>query len=207
MRSTISDKQHAANKANALRSTGPRTEAGKAASSLNGLKHGLTGTMYLTRDEDKEDYARHSSGIIASMSPENELEFRLAASIADDYWRIDRIRRMEQVCLSNLFFENGPAAMKQLALLSVYESRLNRNIRNNHAEYRKLQADRRELQNEANVASDPELPGNTALHDENGFGFAFPAGEHAADAKVQPIPPDHAPNDPDSEPQPLRKAA
>jgi hypothetical protein len=38
-----SDKQVAANRLNAQRSTGPRTPAGKARVSFNALKHGLTG--------------------------------------------------------------------------------------------------------------------------------------------------------------------
>ena len=36
-----SEAQIRANRANALRSTGPRTARGKARSALNGLKHGL----------------------------------------------------------------------------------------------------------------------------------------------------------------------
>src|SRR6202023_281043 len=39
-----SKKQIAANRANAALSTGPRTEAGKARSRLNSLKHGLLAT-------------------------------------------------------------------------------------------------------------------------------------------------------------------
>jgi len=36
-----SDRQMRANRANATRSTGPRTKAGKAATRLNALRHGL----------------------------------------------------------------------------------------------------------------------------------------------------------------------
>jgi hypothetical protein len=41
MRQPISERKLQANRANAKRSTGPRTEAGKAASRKNALKHGI----------------------------------------------------------------------------------------------------------------------------------------------------------------------
>src|ERR1700712_4093416 len=91
-----SEKQIQANQGNAAHSTGPITEAGKVTSRLNGLKHGLTGLMRLMPDEDQADYARHGAGIVESLIPPGELELRIAQSIADDYWRIDRIRRIEQ---------------------------------------------------------------------------------------------------------------
>ena len=45
--------QAIANIENAQRSTGPRTEAGKAASSHNALKHGLTAQTVLLPGEDE----------------------------------------------------------------------------------------------------------------------------------------------------------
>ena len=45
-------KQIEANRANALRSTGPRTEAGKAASSGNALRHGFTARRVVIEGED-----------------------------------------------------------------------------------------------------------------------------------------------------------
>jgi hypothetical protein len=42
-----SEKQIAANRANAKRSTGPKTVAGKMASSRNAYRHGLSGPMQL----------------------------------------------------------------------------------------------------------------------------------------------------------------
>ena len=55
------EKQLVANRANAQRSTGPRTEAGKAVSSCNAWKHGLTAARALMPGEDPaeyEDFAR-----------------------------------------------------------------------------------------------------------------------------------------------------
>jgi hypothetical protein len=51
--------QIAANQANAQLSTGPRTEPGKAASSLNALKTGLTGRTILLPSDDVDAYTKH----------------------------------------------------------------------------------------------------------------------------------------------------
>jgi hypothetical protein len=46
------DKQFTANRANAKKSTGPKTESGKQISRRNALKHGLTGEAIVIGDED-----------------------------------------------------------------------------------------------------------------------------------------------------------
>ncbi len=136
-----SAKQIEANQANAQHSTGPRTEEGKSHTRLNALKHGLRGLMHLLPDEDQLEYAGHCEGIYNSLEPATELEARLAQSIADDYWRTQRIRRLEQNLLNSNQLNQD--LLKQLNLLSLYESRITRNIKTNNAEYRRLQSDRR----------------------------------------------------------------
>ncbi len=51
---TVSDARHAANIANAQNSTGPRSDAGKAASSRNAVTHGLTAQNIIPRTEDEK---------------------------------------------------------------------------------------------------------------------------------------------------------
>ncbi|MCU1327390.1 MAG: hypothetical protein JWN34_2760 [Bryobacterales bacterium] len=179
-------KQILANQANAAHSTGPRTEAGKANTRLNGLKHGLTGLMRLMPDEDQADYVRHCEGIVESLVPENELELRVAQSIADDYWRIDRIRRMEQLLLMRGYdqveasIENG----KQLSLYNLYESRLNRNVRNNLAELRKIQADRRARVTETRAQQTTPEHADRSGSQPIGSGFSFPSIPHMIEAEM-----------------------
>ena len=50
----ISDKQLAANRANAKKSTGPKSPEGKAVCAMNGFQHGLTGLAVVMTDEDRE---------------------------------------------------------------------------------------------------------------------------------------------------------
>jgi hypothetical protein len=49
-----SEKKAEANRRNALKSTGPKTPEGKAAVSLNALKHALHSQEILLRGEDEE---------------------------------------------------------------------------------------------------------------------------------------------------------
>jgi hypothetical protein len=188
-----SPKQIAANHINAQKSTGPRTPEGKAAVAQNTLKHGLTGLMRLLPDEDQAEYARHCEGIVADLRPTGELELRLAQAIADDYWRIDRIRRLEQT----LFLLNSPDELqvtidhqKQLNLYTLYESRLNRNLRNNHAELRRIQAERKAAQAPAAPVSDTTPTPETnpvRVTDANGFVYSFASVPEMIEAEMASI--------------------
>jgi hypothetical protein len=83
--------QVAANQANAQLSTGPRTEEGKAKSSRNALKTGLTGrTMILPKDQ-AEVYELHVLAYADRLAPEGERENELVQSIADCRWRLGSI--------------------------------------------------------------------------------------------------------------------
>jgi hypothetical protein len=52
----VSLRQIEANRRNALKSTGPKTEAGKQISRRNAVRHGLTAETVFATLEDAEDY-------------------------------------------------------------------------------------------------------------------------------------------------------
>ena len=83
----ISDKQLEANRSNALLSTGPRTEEGKKRSSLNALRHGITGQVTTMTDEDRAAHDKLSSALMKDLAPEGAMETQLAQRIATDSWR------------------------------------------------------------------------------------------------------------------------
>ena len=56
------DKRTEANRANAKRSTGPRTAEGKARASKNALAHGLTARDIIVGDEDEHFRVRAATG-------------------------------------------------------------------------------------------------------------------------------------------------
>src|SRR5579864_119933 len=75
------DKNRAdANRANSKHSTGPRTPAGKQRSSLNALRHGLTGHTIVLPSEDLAAYQRHSKRWLDEFQPQGVLEEQLVQS-------------------------------------------------------------------------------------------------------------------------------
>jgi hypothetical protein len=92
----LSDKQLAANRANAQLSTGPKTEEGKRRSSLNARRHNLTGQVTAMTEEDRIAHHAFSEALIKSMAPEGALELQLAQRIATDSWRLNRSSAIEE---------------------------------------------------------------------------------------------------------------
>ena len=89
-------KQIEANRQNALKSTGPKSEAGKAASSANALSHGLSASLdAVLPDEDADAFARLRQGVIADLAPAGALQGALAERVAVLLWRLDRAARLE----------------------------------------------------------------------------------------------------------------
>ena len=87
--------QAKANRDNAQHSTGPRTEEGKAKSSLNAVKTGLTGRTVLLPGDDVAAYQQHVASLEAHYNPVTDAEKLLVQSIADTEWRAARIPTLE----------------------------------------------------------------------------------------------------------------
>ena len=89
-----------ANRENAKKSTGPRTEEGKARVSLNALKHGLLAQDAVLPEEDPAEFDRQLRDLERDLRPENSLECELVRQIADAQWRMRRLVRIETAFLS-----------------------------------------------------------------------------------------------------------
>ena len=88
-------KQIEANRRNALRSTGPRSEEGKQRSSRNALRHGLTAETVLEPLEDPEDYKLFEEAIAAEYDAELAVERELVLRLASLLWRLRRASSIE----------------------------------------------------------------------------------------------------------------
>ena len=89
------DKQIRANRSHAKKSTGPRTEEGKARVAKNALKHGLLARDTVLPGEDPADFDSQLTALEADIQPTNSLEFELVRQIADTQWRMRRLVRLE----------------------------------------------------------------------------------------------------------------
>ena len=83
------------NRANAQHSTGPRTQEGKQRSSLNALRHGLTGQIVVMPTEDLEAYRAHVQAFVDDRKPKGPIESHLVQSLADTAWRLNRVAALE----------------------------------------------------------------------------------------------------------------
>ena len=84
-----------ANRRNARKSTGPRTEEGKKRSNMNALKHGCRAETLVLPEEDPQELEDRRGGWTASLGPRCELEQRAVDDAVIYSWRQDRARRAE----------------------------------------------------------------------------------------------------------------
>ena len=100
----------AVNRANAQKSTGPKTEQGKAASSQNAFKHGLYSKALLIPGEDPAKFEACRADLAAEHRPVGVTEEILVDEIAQHYWRMKRYRALEvQMYKAKSEDENGVA--------------------------------------------------------------------------------------------------
>jgi len=91
--------QIAANQANSQLSTGPTTEAGKAASCLNNFKNGLAGGSFSVLPwENEEDYDTLLASMRASLHPSGPFEQLLVEKMAQHQWLSQRALVLQDMC-------------------------------------------------------------------------------------------------------------
>ncbi len=165
----MTDAQLEANRANAQLSTGPKTPEGKRRASLNSYRHGLSGQIHIATPEETAVFRKHCDAVRNELAPAGPTETFLAQSIAEDMWRLQRARALE-----NGIFAHGirqhvdhmnaghpeiDTALAQsktwaeqahnLQLLTVYEGRIRRTLEKNMTQLKSLQAERKALQEKA----------------------------------------------------------
>ena len=88
-------RQFEANRRNALRSTGPRTEEGKRRSRRNAVRHGLTAETVIASLEDAKDYRAFEASVIADYDGQTAVERELVLRLASLLWRLRRATAIE----------------------------------------------------------------------------------------------------------------
>jgi hypothetical protein len=95
---TTPNKQ-AANAQNAKLSTGPRTDEGKAASSRNALKHGLTATEVVLAPGQEAEFEAYRDDLRQDLGPQGAAEMEIFNRAIHAGWNLRRIREMESAMM------------------------------------------------------------------------------------------------------------
>jgi hypothetical protein len=90
-----SERQIAANRNNAQKSTGPKTPEGRAAVRLNGVKHGLTAATLVLPGEKESDFESLLGDFESEHQPETPTEEALVRQMAMAQWRLRRLYHVE----------------------------------------------------------------------------------------------------------------
>src|SRR5579864_449187 len=128
---------------------------------LNAYRHGLTGQVVLRTQGEQEAYDKHCKSIHHPLAPVGGMEIQIAQGIADDQWRLNRGRAIEEngyamgigggdgntnnhpeifgaMAIQATWFNDA----NSIALRSVYSHRLQRDIERSMQQLKQLQAER-----------------------------------------------------------------
>jgi uncharacterized protein with GYD domain len=192
-----SEAKLAANRANAQKSTGPRTDAAKAVTRFNAVRNALTGQTILLPTDDALLYQNHCHAYRKELNPVGAFETNLVQAIADHDWRLARSPALEANLYAlgerNLAGDEMPAHLLEAHIQVTYEkhfrnlhlqqNRLTRYRAKDLAELKALQQARFEeekqsyeraavLEKQAEATGQPFQPEK--------FGFVFSAADLAA---------------------------
>ncbi len=151
-----------ANQANARLSTGPQTPEGKARSSQNARKHGLSAREVVIAPGEREEFDDFLASYQDELQPQGMVEQVLSNQLVFAAWNLRRISRLEAALATG--GDLPASAAPALYRLARYHARADRAFLRSLRELRALQT-------------------NRALRD------ALPAADSAAEPEAQPLPP------------------
>ena len=141
----VSEARQTANAANAHLSTGPQTEQGKARSSQNARKHGLTAAEFVIAAEDREEFEEFLAELQADVSPKRQ-------TTASPLRSASRVRLespphpphgsgTNRSAKSYLDILDNPELTAQLDRLARHKTRIERSFHRSLRELKALQTD------------------------------------------------------------------
>ena len=123
----ISERQLNANRRNAQLSTGPRTPEGRAAVSMNAVRHGLTSQTAVLPNEDPEEFRELRDAFFDEHQPAGPTETLLVEQMAMAAWRLRRLRALEtglfKVRISQLRDDDSDPPLDPRASAYAYDNR------------------------------------------------------------------------------------
>jgi|SRR5579862_8025972 len=126
MKKTMSLEQVEANRANARRSTGPRTAVGKANSKMNAVKYGILAREVVLRGEAGSEREQEFQSLYRQfwvhLAPVGPMETMLVERMVTTYWRLHRVLIGERGEIAHSVGDSG-RRMSGLELDEVGSSR------------------------------------------------------------------------------------
>src|SRR5579872_2765076 len=84
---------------NGAKSRGPKTPEGRAISSMNALKHGISARTHVLQNESQEEFDQMMKGYFDYLQPTNQIENDLITDLVSTRWRLRRTWRYQTAML------------------------------------------------------------------------------------------------------------
>jgi hypothetical protein len=145
MSTPASPARQSANAANAHFSTGPRTEEGKARSSQNARKHGLTAKHLVVGLDAIDEFDEFLAEYRAAIDPRGPVQESLFDELVAAAWNLRRIHGMEAVLVAQatdlLDLVNNEDIQRKLERLARHQTRIERTFHRSLRELKALHTD------------------------------------------------------------------
>jgi len=143
-----------ANRLNAQKSTGPRTQEGKRAVSQNAVTHGLFAREAVIKCEDPAEFELHREALLDELRPVGAIESMLAERIVSLSWRLQRVERMQNQAtdclieedylpLGRMVTKRWSGNLKIIEKLFMHERRIESSLNRTITKLKRLQTIRR----------------------------------------------------------------
>ena len=167
----VSEAKLEANRRNAMKSCGPRSEAGKQRSKLNAVKHGMRAATLVLLDEDAKALEDRRADWAASLMPRGAAEQRIVDDAVEYSWLRDRARRAQEARLATNIANAGvDDAIREADEVLRLGQKLFADNRGSLANYPHYDMEKDEhpecvpLVSQSDLLDDPEDPQRLVLH-------------------------------------------
>jgi hypothetical protein len=152
----ISERQQEANRNNAQKSTGPKTQEGKEAIRFNALTFGLRTKATILESENAAEYSQLWDELDAEWQPQTRTERLYLETMVTSQWLLKRVAESEQKIY--LLIKFGGEQFKMLASAAKRREQLERSFRTAVADMKQSQKERKAQPHPQLAQTSPQPP-------------------------------------------------
>jgi len=112
-------KQIDANRRNALKSTGPKTPQGKAAVSMNSLRHGLRARTVVLPGESRAEFDQLCNDLELEWQPQSRTEQFYLEQMAISQWKLTRMELSDWRSVAERPWHQKPAPLDTFVTMEM----------------------------------------------------------------------------------------